>query len=280
MTATTTENTIAALTAIFAIEGYPKTLVSDNGPQLTSDSFNQFCQLHGISHITTAPFHPASNGLAERFVQTFKTSVSKNIKDGYRVNTAVTKYLSTYRFTPNSEGKTPVELLHGRPVRTILSQLFEKRSESKQTQQTKYSPNQKVFARNYARGEKWIKAIIDRPIGRMLFILRSSTGFIKRHINQIKPRSDPDNCSSSYNEDNNKFWWAPEVSSSPATPTTLTQEEEPSSDPVQNSQSIAGSNEVPAASTQNVLQQPQQRRSGIPIRSSTRQRRVPSRYSP
>ncbi|XP_041450616.1 uncharacterized protein LOC121404688 [Drosophila obscura] len=40
MTSTTTENTIAALTAIFAIEGYPKTLVSDNGPQLTSDSFN------------------------------------------------------------------------------------------------------------------------------------------------------------------------------------------------------------------------------------------------
>ncbi|XP_041450608.1 uncharacterized protein LOC121404681 [Drosophila obscura] len=241
MTATTTENTIAALTAIFAIEGYPKTLVSDNGPQLTSDSFNQFCQLHEISHITTAPFHPASNGLAERFVQTFKTSVSKNIKDGYRVNTAVTKYLRTYRFTPNSEGKTPAELLHGRPVRTILSQLFEKRSEG---------------------------------------CRRSKQSFIKRHINQIKPRSDPDNCSSSYNEDNNKFWWAPEVSSSPATPTTLTQEEEPSSDPVQNSQSIAGSNEVPAASTQNVLQQPQQRRSGIPIRSSTRQRRVPSRYSP
>ncbi|KAL7723904.1 hypothetical protein ACLKA6_014498 [Drosophila palustris] len=30
MTSTTTANTIAALTSIFAIEGYPKTLVSDN----------------------------------------------------------------------------------------------------------------------------------------------------------------------------------------------------------------------------------------------------------
>ncbi|XP_041565110.1 uncharacterized protein K02A2.6-like [Drosophila elegans] len=82
MSSTTTANTIAALSSIFAIEGYPKTMVSDNGPQLTADAFEEFCKLHGIKHITTAPFHPASNGLAERFVQTFKFAVKKNLKDG------------------------------------------------------------------------------------------------------------------------------------------------------------------------------------------------------
>nr|XP_041632159.1 uncharacterized protein K02A2.6-like [Drosophila kikkawai] len=82
MSSTTTDNTIAALSSIFAIEGYPKTLVSDNGPQLTADAFKEFCKLHGVKHITTAPFHPASNGLAERFVQTFKYSVKKNLQDG------------------------------------------------------------------------------------------------------------------------------------------------------------------------------------------------------
>jgi len=138
----------------------------------------EFCLQHGINHLTTAPFHPASNGLAERFVQTFKTSVGKNLKDGYSVKTAVTKYLSSYCFTPNSEGKSPAELLHGRPVRTILSQLFEKQTESQHIEPKKYSPNQKVFAKNYARGEKWIKAVIDRSVGRMVFILRTSTGFI------------------------------------------------------------------------------------------------------
>jgi len=97
---------------------------------ITAETFKEFCLQHGINHLTTAPFHPASSGLAERFFQTFKTSVGKNIKDGYSVKTAVTKYLSSYRFTPNSEGKSPAELLIGRPVRTILSQLFEKQTES------------------------------------------------------------------------------------------------------------------------------------------------------
>jgi len=97
MSSTTTASTISALIAIFAIEGYPKTIVSDNGPQLTAETFKEFCLQHGINHLTTAPFHPASNGLAERIVQTFKTSIGKNIKDGYSVKTAVTEYLSSYR---------------------------------------------------------------------------------------------------------------------------------------------------------------------------------------
>ncbi|KAH8242556.1 hypothetical protein KR026_008203 [Drosophila bipectinata] len=109
MSSTTTSNTIAVLSSIFAIEGYPKTMVSDNSPQLTADAFEEFCKLHGIKHITTAPFHPPSNGLAERFVQTFKFSVKKNLKDGIPLRAAVTKYLASYRFTPNSYGKSPAE---------------------------------------------------------------------------------------------------------------------------------------------------------------------------
>ncbi|XP_039968968.1 uncharacterized protein K02A2.6-like [Bactrocera tryoni] len=61
LSSTTTDNTIHSLKSIFAIEGFPNTLVSDNGPQLTSDALQQFCKLHGITNITTAPFHPASS---------------------------------------------------------------------------------------------------------------------------------------------------------------------------------------------------------------------------
>ncbi|XP_052856685.1 uncharacterized protein K02A2.6-like [Drosophila gunungcola] len=86
MSSTTSANTIAALSSIFAIEGYPKTMVSDNGPQLTADAFEEFCKLHGITYITTAPFHPASKGLAERFLQSLKFAVKKNLKDGINLN--------------------------------------------------------------------------------------------------------------------------------------------------------------------------------------------------
>ncbi|XP_049308593.1 uncharacterized protein K02A2.6-like [Bactrocera dorsalis] len=192
LSSTTTDNTIHSLKSIFAIEGLPNTLVSDNGPQLTSDAFQQFCKLHGITHITTAPFHPASNGLAERFVQTFKTAVPKNINEGLSVRCAVVKFLTTYRFTPYSNGKTPAELLHGRSVRTMLTQLFEApaQSKSKVVDKYKFHPNELVYARNFAKGEKWIKGNIIQPIGKMMFLVKSNIGTIRRHINQLKPRSN------------------------------------------------------------------------------------------
>ncbi|XP_058840133.1 uncharacterized protein K02A2.6-like [Topomyia yanbarensis] len=73
----TTTATLRILRGIFARHGQPETLVTDNGPQLTSDQFETFCDSNGITHLKTAPFHPQSNGLAERFVDTFKRSLKK-----------------------------------------------------------------------------------------------------------------------------------------------------------------------------------------------------------
>ncbi|XP_037930430.1 uncharacterized protein K02A2.6-like, partial [Teleopsis dalmanni] len=166
LSTTTTVDTISALSSIFSLEGIPETIVSDNGPQFTAEAFKQFCSKLGIKHITTAPFHPASNGLAERFVRSFKTAVQKNIDDGLSLKFAVSKYLATYRAMPNAEGKSPAELLHGRPVRTLLSQLFEspRKHLEASKRKMKFSLKQPVFARNYARGEKWIKGVIVKQL--------------------------------------------------------------------------------------------------------------------
>ena len=59
----------------FATHGLPRTIVSDNGPCFTSSEFEQFVKCNGIRHLKTAPYHPASNGLAERVVQTVKNDI-------------------------------------------------------------------------------------------------------------------------------------------------------------------------------------------------------------
>ena len=69
---TTTSNTIECLRETFARFGVPEELVSDNGTQFTSAVFKKFCLKIGIKHLTTAPYHPQSNGQAERFVDTLK----------------------------------------------------------------------------------------------------------------------------------------------------------------------------------------------------------------
>ena len=64
----TTTVTIEQLLNVFTTHGLPYTIVSDNGSVFTSDEFPQFVKQNGIEHIRTSPYHPASNGLAERSV--------------------------------------------------------------------------------------------------------------------------------------------------------------------------------------------------------------------
>ena len=66
---TTAQRTIVELRKLFAAYRLPEQLVSDNGPQFVSDDFTTFMKMNGIKHIRSSPYHPSSNGAAERFVQ-------------------------------------------------------------------------------------------------------------------------------------------------------------------------------------------------------------------
>ena len=57
---------------IFARYGIPETVVSDNGPQFSSEAYAQFAREYGFKRATSSPNHPQGNGEAERDVQTIK----------------------------------------------------------------------------------------------------------------------------------------------------------------------------------------------------------------
>ena len=77
LSSTTSGGIIENLRMIFARLGLPETLVSDNAPYFSSREFEEFLRRNGIKHVTSAPYHPASNGMAERAVQVFKTGVKR-----------------------------------------------------------------------------------------------------------------------------------------------------------------------------------------------------------
>ena len=77
MRTSTTTATIKELGRIFAQQGYPKVLVSDNWTQFTAKEFQDYCQKNGIQHIRSPPYQPHCNGQAERFVDTFKRTLQK-----------------------------------------------------------------------------------------------------------------------------------------------------------------------------------------------------------
>ena len=82
MNSSTTPATIEKLRGVFATHGLPVILVSDNGPSFISEDFKAFMKFNGIQHIFTAPYHPSSNGQAERTVRTFKEVMKKMKADG------------------------------------------------------------------------------------------------------------------------------------------------------------------------------------------------------
>merc|ERR1711895_266977 len=75
---TMSSKTLAVLYGWFCEEaGFPTTLVSDNGPQLVSAEFKDKMNKWGIKHLLSPPYHPASNGLAERAVGLVKDRLKK-----------------------------------------------------------------------------------------------------------------------------------------------------------------------------------------------------------
>ena len=90
-------------------------LVSDNGPQYSSQEFQGFSQEYNSTHTTGSPHYPQSNGLAERTVKTVKSLLSKS-SDSYLA-------LLAYRSTPLPWcGYSPAELLMGRKLRSEIPQ--------------------------------------------------------------------------------------------------------------------------------------------------------------
>ena len=99
-------------------------LESDNGPQFTSSEFELCMRENGIKRIKSSPYHPAPNGEAERFVQTFKHALKAAKNDPGSLYQKLARFMLAYRNTPNATtGVSPAELFLNCALRTRLTLL-------------------------------------------------------------------------------------------------------------------------------------------------------------
>ena len=109
---------------VLCVYGIPEQIVTDNGSQFTADAFKVFTQRNGIRHVKSAPYHSASNGLAERFVQSVKQSLKASLNDERTLTQRLSSYLLTYRTTAHATTGVPLcRLLMNRDLRTRFSLL-------------------------------------------------------------------------------------------------------------------------------------------------------------
>ncbi|XP_055605159.1 uncharacterized protein K02A2.6-like [Uranotaenia lowii] len=204
----TASATVAMFREIFARNGMPETLVTDNGTQFASEEFETFCSNQGILHLRTPPYHPQSNGLAERFVDTFKRGLRKITTGGEPLREAIDTFLLCYRSTPcrcAPDGKSPAELLLGRRLRTALDLLkpptsFYKQPESKQeiqfnrkhgTKALNYDVKDLVWTKVHRNNTwSWEPGQILERIGRVIYNvwLSEKRNLVRSHTNQLRKR--------------------------------------------------------------------------------------------
>ena len=195
--------TIQCLHSTFSRFGIPQTIVSDNGSCFTSTEFENFLKLNGISHITTAPYHPQSNGLAERMAQTFKSGMKKLTEGTIEVKLA--RFLFNYRVTPHSTtGVSPAELMFGRRLRTrfdilqpdLATKVLREQGKQKEgfdvhTRDRKFKQGDYVYVRNFHDGtRKWLPGRIVKQVGNVSFTIKleDSNVYLRRHQNHIRIR--------------------------------------------------------------------------------------------
>ena len=202
MKTTTSEKTIQVLRNMFARHGLPEQLVSDNGPQFTSSEFKQFMHKNRVKHILSAPYHPASNGLAERFVQTLKHSLKASRHNDERsIRHRLAEFLFEYRATPHATtGVSPAELHTGHKLRTRFDlmlpdtkeQVMYKQAKQKQhrdvhSKARSFPVGSTVMTRHFGGENKWITGIVIQQLGPVTYSIETADGrIVKRHIDQLR----------------------------------------------------------------------------------------------
>ena len=200
MNTITASDTIVELKEIFATHGLPDKIVSDNGPSFTAHEFKLFCTANGIEHITTSPYHPAGNGLAEKAVGIFKSAMIK-MGSKFSLRERINRFLARYRTTPHiTTGVAPCEWLCGRKLKTHLDLLHptvqqsvsqhqqaQKLHHDKTSLEREFGVNDSVYVRNFGRGEKWIPGEIVKSTGPVSYKVKTNDGLlVRRHADQIK----------------------------------------------------------------------------------------------
>lgn len=164
LSTTTANSTINALLDVFSHFGYPEQIVFDYGPPFDSSYFAGFCNTYGIRHSRSSPYHPKTNGEAERYVQTFKDALPVANADNTTVRRLESEFLLRYRVTRHSTtGTAPAQVLLARAPRIELDllhqdtetlvrrhleadqQRFDERAKDQQ-----FAEGHQVFARSYA----------------------------------------------------------------------------------------------------------------------------------
>ena len=110
----------------FSVFGFPQRLTSDQGTRFTRNVIKALCSLLGIEKIRTTPYHPHSNGSADRVHQPLQRMIGKLNPDRHRKWPAhIGSILITYNTTQSLVTRySPYYLMFGQRPQLLVDLLL------------------------------------------------------------------------------------------------------------------------------------------------------------
>ncbi|CAK9833209.1 Gag-Pol polyprotein [Anthophora retusa] len=96
--------------------GAPATITTDRGAQFEAQLFKSIAKLIGCKHIHTTAYHPASNGMVERWHRSLKAAIMCHESKNW-VAILPTVLLGLRSSFKEDIGTTAAEMLYGTPLR-------------------------------------------------------------------------------------------------------------------------------------------------------------------
>ena len=198
MKRTTAQALSNELNDIFAIFGTPVTLVTDNGPPFNSHEFANYCEIKDIKKMHSPPYHPQSNGLAERAVQTTKAVLRKFIYESnnqsLQIDKVVGAFLKNYNNLQCADGVVPAHRMFSFKPRNELRNLKivkfinsnEKQIETK-SPKVEFKENENVLYITQLKGYSYsYHAKIVKKLSSFVYRIIIEGNFKLAHINQLR----------------------------------------------------------------------------------------------
>ncbi|XP_062539129.1 uncharacterized protein K02A2.6-like [Armigeres subalbatus] len=136
-----------------------------------------------------APYHPSTNGQAERYVQTFKQKLKALKCPKSDFNMEISNILLTYRkMLHPSTGQSPSTLMFGRQIRSRIDLMLPK-NEPKSTNDIAvrlFKDGDRVRVRGFLSRDKWKSGKIVEEAGKLRYLVRLDDGRVwERQIDHI-----------------------------------------------------------------------------------------------
>ena len=187
--------------SVFARQGFPDRLISDNGSQFVSKEFTDFLSQCGVKAVHSSLYNPKGNSTIERLHGTIKSKLKRMRCDrAISLQTALDNILFNIRSSPNDvTGKSPFFRLYGREMSTRLSKIavsqtqvvcrprdVSKEYEKKWSITKNYEPGQRVLVRKQEKQPYKHEGVVVRKVGQYTYEININNQLCRYNQSHMK----------------------------------------------------------------------------------------------